>query len=233
MREHAGFVAVITGCLVALGAGLIAVGAVIAQGGTPGHLDLWGNAWFVLGICFICLSAVGIVTPCIMYVRKPREGRKLGVGLAELIPTAPEPDGPLQITLEQEKWDDWQRIAWIAELKFRITNTSGQLITLARFNLESDPGPVERPPLGNDVLLAIFHEIGRRRDARRSLYLRSMDLEDGDSVSGWWVQDAYLPLPARAGRPRCVFTVTDGVGDTYELEIPPREPQVRRIEGEP
>ncbi len=153
----------------------------------------------------------------------------LGVGLGALIPDPPEPEGPLQVTLEQEKWDDWQHVAWITELKFRITNTSGQPIKLADFSLTSDPGDGYRPPLDQAQVNATRHEIQRRHDAHVPHYLRPVDLDDGDSVSGWWVQEVYLPLPARAGRPRCVFTVADGLGDTHELEIPERAPKAHRL----
>jgi hypothetical protein len=155
--------------------------------------------------------------------------RPLGVGLGALIPDLQEPEGPLQVTLEQEHWDDWQHVAWITELKFRITNTSGQPIRLADFSLTSDPGDGDSPLLDQAHVNAIRHEIQRRRGAHVPLYLRCMDLDDGDSVSGWWVQEMYPPLPARAGRPRCVFTVTDGLGDTHELEIPERAPKAHRL----
>jgi hypothetical protein len=135
------------------------------------------------------------------------------------------------MTLEEEKWDMWQGVAWIAAVKVRITNTAtNQVIRLERFNLESEPGPGERPKLTQDQVNALFHEVMKRGDAYGSSHLRRVDLQPDDSTSGWLVREAYLPFPARAGRPRCTFAVTDGVGDTYELEIPAREPQVRRIE---
>lgn len=101
--------------------------------------------------------------------------RPVGVGLGALLP--PLPQGGLQVTLEEEKWDNWQHVAWIAELKFRITNTSGiadtfgHPIRLANFNLTSDPGDGERPPnvphwLDQAQTNTLFHEIQRRRDTR-------------------------------------------------------------------
>jgi hypothetical protein len=157
----------------------------------------------------------------------------LGVGLAELIPSMPsrpEPAGHLELDLLDEDWDLWQGCAWIAAIKVRITNTTGQVIRLAAFDLESDPGTAERPKLTQEQVNALFHELMRRRDAYGSAHLHRTDLQPGDSTSGWFVHEAYLPFPARAGRPRCAFKVTDGVGDIYELEIPAREPQLRRME---
>jgi hypothetical protein len=155
-------------------------------------------------------------------------GRYLGTGDGAL--SAPLPNnGPLQVTLEQEKWDDWQHLVWIAEFRFTITNTSGQPITLERFDLASDPGDGERPSLDQVQANALKREIQRRRDEHGHSNLRRTELNDGESVSGWWVQDAYLPFPAKVGRPRCEFTVVDGVGDAYKLDIPARAPQIRRI----
>jgi hypothetical protein len=73
MREHAGFLAVVAAGVVAIGAGLITIGVVVAQTGAAGgaSLDLWGNVWFVLGICVIGLGAAVLIAACIMYLRKP------------------------------------------------------------------------------------------------------------------------------------------------------------------
>jgi hypothetical protein len=153
--------------------------------------------------------------------------RPLGVGLAALIP---EPAAPLELALEGEAWDLWQGCAWIAAIRVRITNTTEQVIRLVAFELQSDLGTGGHPKLTQEQVDALFHELMRRREAYGSSHLHRMDLQPGDSTSGWFVREAYLPFPARAGRPRCMFKVTDGVGDIYELEIPAREPQVRRME---
>jgi hypothetical protein len=156
----------------------------------------------------------------------------LGRGLGALIPPLPPPErsGPLDLALEGEDWDMWQGCAWIAALKVRVTNTtSDRVIRLECFDLESDPGPGVRPKLTQDQVNALFHELVKRRDAYGASHLRRTELQPGDSISGWLVREAYLPFPARAGRPRCVLRVTDGVGDIYELEVPARAPQVRRL----
>jgi hypothetical protein len=161
-------------------------------------------------------------------------GRPLGVGLGALIPPLlppPEPESPLELTLEDEDWELWQGLAWIAAVKVRLTNvTADQVIRLERFYLESDPGDGDRPRLTQAQVDGLLDETLRRGD--RIAHLKRIDLHPGDSTSGWWVQSAFLPYPAGAGRPRCVFKVTDGVGDTYELEIPARAPQVRRMGSE-
>lgn len=159
-------------------------------------------------------------------------GRPLGKGLGALIPDISDvpdvPDlGPLQIRLLDEDWELWQGCAWIAAMKFQLTNHTKATIRLARFHLDSDRGEGPRPKLTQAQVDGIFHERRRRADALTSL--RRMELHPTDSTTGWWVQHAYLPYPERAGRPRCVFIVTDEPGNTYELEIPARPPKSHRV----
>ncbi|MCW2907574.1 MAG: hypothetical protein JWL68_2363 [Actinomycetia bacterium] len=153
--------------------------------------------------------------------------RPLGVGLGALLP--PPPAEPLDIQLLDEDWDLWQGCAWIAAIRVRITNTSDKVIHLVRFELDSDPGPGDRPKLSQDQVDGVFHEMIRRADAYGSSHLARTDLQPGDSISGWLARYAYLPYPAKAGRPHCIFRVTDSVGGKYELEIPARSPQTRRV----
>jgi len=224
--------------VVALGFGGAAVTAWMATAST-GKTPL---IWAFIGICslvgvvglYMCFAAIHGWWPVDRHRQDPpvpsRETHsdKLPGAEADLL-FPPPPEYPLQVTLEQEKWDDWRHVAWITEMKFRITNLSGQPIRLKDFNLVSDSGGGPRPRLSDHVMTALSQEVQRRRDAYGSMRLRPMDLGDGDSVSGWWVQAAYRPA---AGRPRCIFTVTDGIDDTYELEIPARDAQVRRLRGQ-
>jgi len=144
------------------------------------------------------------------------------VGLGALIPDF----GPLQIRLLDEDWELWQGCAWIVALKLQLTNHTKTTIRLARFHLESDPGKDPRPKLTQAQVDGIFNELLRRGEALSCL--KRVELHPDDSTTGWWVQEAYLPYPERAGRPRCVFMVTDELGNTYELEIPARPPKLYR-----
>ena len=146
-----------------------------------------------------------------------------------MIPEAPKPPDldPLQIRLLDEDWELWQGCAWIAAMKLHLTNHTKTTIRLSRFHLDSDPGEGPRPKLTQPQVDGIFHELLRRREVLTGL--RRMELHPNDSATGWWVQEAYLPYPERAGRPRCVFIVTDELGNTYELEIPARPPKSHRL----
>ena len=139
-------------------------------------------------------------------------------------------NNPVQVALGQQKWDAWGGSYSIGELEFTITNTSPYLITLVEFNLASDPSDGDRPPLDEFQARGLSREVQRRRDVYRSLILRPVELAEGESVSGWWVQAVDLPPGAKAGRPPCVFTITDVLGNTWEVKIPSWEPQVWRID---
>ena len=151
----------------------------------------------------------------------------LSRGIETAVPTS----SALELQLEDERWDIWQASALLAELKIRIT--ARRPIRITHFDLESDdPGlAAGRPRLNQAQVDALFNDMIRGRDGYGSSQLRSADMLPGDSISGWWVQWAYLPFPERAGHPRCVFKVWDSQGDVYELEIPPRGPQIHRASG--
>ena len=208
-----------------------------------GAVVAWVSATALVWVCVAVLTPVALLAVYLVFatlrgwfpagrrgVRRERAGaepppeRGQAAGPDPPASTLPEIRVPLQVTLEQEKWGHWRQCLGIAELRFRITNVSGQQIRLARFELVSQLGN------GSDKAQpwALSRELQRRRDAHR-VCLRPMDLDEGDSVSGWWVQGLYLP--PGVGRPRCKFTITDGIDDTYELEIPARPPQVRRLGG--
>ena len=100
------------------------------------------------------------------------------------------------------------------------------MIELTSFELVSDPGPTweDRPKLTQEQVVALFHETGRRGEAYGPAHLRQMGLQPGDSRLGWLASHAYLPYPARKGKPYCEFTVTDDEGETFILPIPGQGP---------
>jgi hypothetical protein len=200
----------------------------------------WGIAAILLGLA----TAIGIYMTFaplygwptldirrLYYLKRPdskTDDRPVrgGQGLEALLAAMP----PLSLRLEDEEWELWREVIWIALLKVRLTNGSldNRVIRLRQFSLESDPGSGERPALTQAQGKAVLDEILRRRDAL-SPHLRTIDLLASDSVSGWYVDLAALP--ADGGRPRCKFVVTDAVGDRYELVIPARSRQVYRMPG--
>jgi membrane protein implicated in regulation of membrane protease activity len=142
--------------------------------------------------------------------------RGLGRGLGVLIPRP----GPLEITLQDENWDQWRGICWVVALKIRISNTTiDREIRLKKFSLVSEIA------LGAQAK-GIFQELQRRSEIY-SPSLTPMDLQPDDSISGWFFRAAALP--AQGGRPHCTFIVTDNLGDTYELDIPARPQKAHRM----
>lgn len=132
----------------------------------------------------------------------------------------------LTVGLEHEEWELWQGCIWIASLKIRITNVSpSQAIRLRRFDLESDPVSW-LCKLTDEKAIAVTQEIVSRGESHGP-HIRIMDLEPGDSMSGWYVN--WVPLSPGGGRPECKFVATDAAGDSYELIIPARARKVHRI----
>ena len=77
MREHAGFVAVIAGVIIALAAGLAAIGVPDAQSAAAQSqrpLDLWGDDWFmasaVIGVIGVILLFAAIGLYCVKRRRR-------------------------------------------------------------------------------------------------------------------------------------------------------------------
>jgi hypothetical protein len=215
--------------------------AVLAQRSTT---PLSQNLWFILCVVIACVSfaALLFVGPYAVWRwwrarHLPEPGEpppEAAATPASAVQPPALPSGPvlstdaLDMWLEDEGWPIWQASALLAELKIRIT--AKHPIRLVHFDLESDDPGLEagRPRLSHAQGEALFDDMMQRRDGYGPSQLRSADMLPGDSISGWWVQRAYLPFPERAGHPRCVFKVWDAEGNIYELEIPARGPQTYR-----
>lgn len=131
----------------------------------------------------------------------------------------------LKLELVNSKWTLWQRVSWLTDIQVRITNTTlNRVIELTRFELESDPGPSweKRPKLTQEQVDTLFREMMKRGESYGPAHLRRMDLQPNDSRTGWLASHAYLPYPARKGKPYCEFSVMDDEGEIYTLPIPVR-----------
>jgi len=69
----------------------------------------------------------------------------------------------------------------------------------------SDPGPSweDRQWLTQDQATSLFYEIENRVEAYGQAHFHSMILQPGDSRLVWVASHAYLPYPARKGKPYC------------------------------
>lgn len=181
--------------------------------------SVWANAWFDVGFGFVILGLLIGAAGFYLHFRRERQ--------AEPIPVSPaKPSATyeaLKLELEDARWTLWRRAAWLTDIQVRITNTApNRVIKLISFELESDPGTSwdERPRLTQEQVDALFHEMERHLEAYGPAHLHQMDPQPGDSKLGWLASHAYLPYPARKGKPYCEFTVTDDEGETYTLPIP-------------
>jgi len=251
VEDHSGTVIAGGGVVAVVGGTFMLVGVTEAS---QTH-RMWTNLWFAFGLALAVLGIIAVVVGTYLHFRQPggpspatlaaaaadpepEDGATTSTGVrGPTAEVAALPSGPvlssdaLELRLEDERWDIWQGAALLAALKIRIT--AKRPIRLVHFDLESDDPGLEagRPRLNQAQVDTLFNDMLQRRDGYGSSQLRSGDMLPGDSMSGWWVQWAYLPFPERAGHPRCVFKVWDGGGDVYELEIPPRGPQIHRASG--
>lgn len=129
------------------------------------------------------------------------------------------------VTLElvKTRWALRQRASWLVDIQVRITNTTpDQAIELTRFDLVSDPGPswAQRPPLTQAQVDALFNKMMSHRDSYGWAHFQRMVLQPGDSRLVWIADHAWLPYPARKGKPYCELTMTDDEGEIYTLPIP-------------
>jgi hypothetical protein len=133
----------------------------------------------------------------------------------------------VKLELVNAKWTLRQRASWLVDIQVRITNTTPDwAIELTRFDLVSDPGPAwaDRPPLNQAQVDALFNEMMSRREAYRLAHFQQMVLQPGDSRLVWIADHAWLPYPARKGKPYCELTMIDDKGEIYTLPIPGQGP---------
>ncbi len=157
--------------------------------------------------------------------RRNRVAAPAAPSVPPAMPSAPY--DVIKLELVAARWTLWRRAGWLTDIQVRITNTApSRMIKLTRFELESDPGASwgERPRLTQEQVDTLFNEMMRRGEAYGPAHLQQMDLQPGDSRLGWLASHAYLPYPARKGKPYCEFTVTDDEGETYTLPIPGQGP---------
>lgn len=136
-------------------------------------------------------------------------------GPAPVKPSAAQ-DG-IKLQLADDRWQLWQGWAWIADIQVMITNTaSSRVVTLTRFDLESDPGRfwADRPRPTPEEVTALVHETINREPLNPH-----MDLKPGESRIIRVVRHAALPYPAREGKPYCEFVVTDAEGKIHALPL--------------
>jgi hypothetical protein len=178
----------------------------------------------------MCFAAVGFRWRIPLPRRRhpPTPVRVLSPGLGAMVDKFPESIPPLSMSLQAEEWELWRDWIWIGSLKIRITNNADRVIRLRHFSLNPDLGSHTPPRQSQEKIDTVLHETIRRGDSYTA-HIRRMDLESGDSVSGWYVH--WVSVSADGGRPPCTFVATDAAGDTYELPIPARERRSHRMPG--
>lgn len=145
------------------------------------------------------------------------------VPMARHDPSPNDPPSPLMVELTQGRWRRTADLDWIADVEFRITNTSCQPILLREFRIAADVvAPGELPlPVAEEVCEATARERERLRNRHELAgFLEPTYLDTGESVTGWLVEQVRRFTGTDDDETaRCVLTVTDETGYSYGFEL--------------
>jgi hypothetical protein len=133
----------------------------------------------------------------------------------------------LIVTIMKSRFENWKRIALIAALRVKITNTTEDMIRLSTIGFTCDPEG--KLGLGTTLSADERLEIDRELYARRERQHYGISLHNHatipahESISGWVVEGVTRD-PA-GGTPRCTVVIKDELGNEYRATLPMREPQ--------
>jgi hypothetical protein len=139
------------------------------------------------------------------------------------------PLGRLDVKLEDEDWEQWQGLVWIAALKFKITNRTDRIIRLASFGLDNALNLQRlKRELSSDAYLSLSEAVAMQSATYRPA-LALENVQPHDTISGWYVTCVSVRkgpswLNPRNRRPVCVFQVNYSGG--YLRQIIPARRQI-------
>jgi hypothetical protein len=130
--------------------------------------------------------------------------------------------------LEDSQFENWKRIALIAALRVKITNTTGAMIRLSSFGFTYDPEGLSglRTTLSRDEDGELDRELHNRRERQHyGIPLRHhATVPAGEFITGWVVE--AVPRKAQGGTPSCTVVIKDELGNEYRATLPKREPEL-------
>lgn len=134
---------------------------------------------------------------------------------------------PLITEIADSKFESWKRVALIAALRVKITNTTGTTMRLSSIGFIYDwkglPGL--GTTLSNDERLELDRELYARREGQRyGIPLnKHATVPANEFITGWVVEAAQRK--AEGGTPACTVVIKDELGNEYRATLPMREPQ--------
>ena len=220
--------------LVTIGVALMGVGAVQTAGLRQ---DVWSDPWFDGGCALVAPGALLVITMIFSWWRSWR--RKSSAIRRESEPDALMPDheeqtsSPLHLRLADENWRLAYNAVWVFGLAVSVTNLTGNPIILVHYQLRSESGETQRPPLAEEVRAAVSDSKAKLTAEHNSeLFTGEIMVPPGTSMTRWHIDTAYVPSP-EGGRPHCTFQLKDTLDNIYELDIPARPPRTFRSLAEP
>ena len=135
---------------------------------------------------------------------------------------------PLTIEIVDNRFENWRRIALIAALRVKVTNTTGAKIRLSGIGFTYDPegSPGLATTLSRDERLELDRVLHDRRERQHyGIPLSNYAMVPaGESITGW-VVETVTPR-AEGGTPACTVVIKDELGNEYRAMLSKREPQV-------
>ncbi len=110
----------------------------------------------------------------------------------------------------------------VIALRFAITNLTENSINLVDHSLTSNPGKTsaQRLNMTSEILDAVAASVTRMKQSHeQDLLQKRLTVPALMTVSGWLVTWGAMPLP---GRPACMFSTLDNLGNSHECYIPAR-----------
>src|ERR1700722_6201128 len=183
--------------LVTIGAAFMGVGAVQTAGL---HQDVWFDPWFDGGCALVAPGALLVIMAIISLWRSWRRQ-------PPAIRHRPEPDGlmpdyeeqtssPLHLRLADVYWRLSYTAMWVFGLAVSVTNLTGKPIILSRYQLRGEPGETQRPPLAEEVRVALGDSKAKLTAEHSSeLFTDEITVASGASITRWHIDTAYVPFP--------------------------------------
>lgn len=129
------------------------------------------------------------------------------------------------VSIVEDRFESWKRIALIAALRVKVTNTTGTMIRLSSvgFSYDTEGKPALRTILSRDENLELDREMFALRERQHyGIPLNGhATVPAGESITGWVVSAGTRP--DGGGNPSCTVAVEDELGNEYRATLPKRE----------
>ena len=193
--------------LIPVGTAFVGVGAVQTA---ASQRNVWSSPWFDVGFAMVALGVLLVVS----WRWRMRRVRR-----------APNSVSPLLLRAEKGDWRLFGNAVWTFRIPVRVTNTTGEAITIVHYHLQSTPDAALRPPVSQEAWNAVSSWLATFSSEHESdLFAGEIVVPPGESIMRWFASWVYARLPD-GGRPALTLQIKDILNNTYELKLPAHPPE--------